>query len=364
MAHDTSDLEREALAFCNRRLSSDAGARARGYLTGQRSIAPSVLQDFSVGLYEAERLHGHLSRTGFAIEAIRHSGLIRRSFRHTLVFPWFQSDSRIGGLVFRELPYSSDVPFDRFGRKRRYAFTGNRDALGLYGLGRALAGGHRKLAIIEGTIALLALRSCGIGDVVAANSCQIRVWHALDLLQRGVTEVTLCLDGDTPGRRGTLRSIEACMAVGLAVRVARPLPAGSDPDDLVRVQGSSAFRRLVEGGSCGLTFMAERILDGSSEARPGLPLRPPSREEALTRAARFCALRAPNLGTHDLELHFWPTLVDRSGIATSEIAAAVEAAVKEHIEERRRRMRHLPLLDGPAERRLHIGSPVPHGAAT
>lgn len=334
MTGNIGEMEREALAYCSERLFSDAGARALSYLTHDRGISPAVLADFHVGLYEADHLFRHLVKAGFDRDLILRGGLIRRTFQHALVFPWLMPDRRIGGLVFRMLPYIQDVPVDRFDRKMRYAFAGNRDAVGLYGLEQAIAAGHRELLIVEGTVSLLVLRSHGITDVVAANSCQIRVWHARDLKHRGIRTVTLCLDGDSPGRRGTLRSIEACMAVELPVRIGKPLPGDCDPDDVVRLHGAPAFRRLVDDSTCGLEFMARRILDGSSEARPNVTPLPPSRDEALRRAAAFCALRAPHLPTRDLDVHVWSVMRSALGFSATEVKAALQAEVQRRIEER------------------------------
>ena len=65
------------------------------------------------------------------------------------------------------------------------------------------------------------------------------------VLSRFVGEVVLCFDADVAGLKAAERSLEALLQNNLLVRVAE-MPAGEDPDSLVRKSGREAFEKLVE----------------------------------------------------------------------------------------------------------------------
>ena len=66
------------------------------------------------------------------------------------------------------------------------------------------------------------------------------------LLRRFVEQVTLCFDSDTAGQNAVERSLPALLSAGISVKAAR-LPAGEDPDSLIRGKGVEAFQsRLAE----------------------------------------------------------------------------------------------------------------------
>jgi DNA primase len=65
------------------------------------------------------------------------------------------------------------------------------------------------------------------------------------LLKRYVETVLLCFDSDAAGKKAADRSVPALLSQGLTVKIVS-LPAGEDPDSLIRKQGPTAFLRLVE----------------------------------------------------------------------------------------------------------------------
>ena len=63
-------------------------------------------------------------------------------------------------------------------------------------------------------------------------------------MKRFVNEVVLCFDADTAGQKAAERSLDALLQNDLIVRVA-DIPAGEDPDSLVRREGKAAFERRI-----------------------------------------------------------------------------------------------------------------------
>jgi DNA primase len=64
------------------------------------------------------------------------------------------------------------------------------------------------------------------------------------VLKRYVSEVVLCFDADAAGRKAAERSLEALLQNDLVVRVAE-MPAGEDPDSIVRTNGKEDFQQRV-----------------------------------------------------------------------------------------------------------------------
>src|SRR5207244_8140577 len=63
-------------------------------------------------------------------------------------------------------------------------------------------------------------------------------------LKRYVDEVVLCFDSDAAGTKAAERSLEALLQNDLIVRVAE-MPAGEDPDSLVRREGKEEFEKRI-----------------------------------------------------------------------------------------------------------------------
>jgi DNA primase len=70
--------------------------------------------------------------------------------------------------------------------------------------------------------------------------------------------VILVLDADAAGQKAALRSSQAFIAEELSVRVAS-LPAGEDPDSLIRDQGADIFLSRVNAAVSALDFLIDRM---------------------------------------------------------------------------------------------------------
>src|SRR5437868_6678488 len=89
--------------------------------------------------------------------------------------------------------------------------------------------------VCEGQLDLISLFEAGITNVVAPQGTAFTESQAR-LLKRFVNEVVLCFDADVAGKRAAERSLETLLQNDLIVRVTE-MPAGEDPDSLVRREG-------------------------------------------------------------------------------------------------------------------------------
>src|SRR5436309_14729221 len=69
------------------------------------------------------------------------------------------------------------------------------------------------------------------------------------ILKRIVSEVVLCFDADAAGQKAAERSLDALLQNDFVVRVAE-IPAGEDPDSLIRRVGKEEFEERLAAG-CG-----------------------------------------------------------------------------------------------------------------
>src|SRR6185437_1143416 len=92
----------------------------------------------------------------------------------------------------------------------------------------------------------------------------------VEILERVVSVLELCLDADRAGQDAMLRAARLAESRKLELRVV-PLPDGTDPADLIEREGADALRSLVERSAPFIVFQVERILDrndtGAAEGR-------------------------------------------------------------------------------------------------
>src|SRR6202043_3994322 len=144
----------------------------------------------------------------------------------------------------------------------------------LFRKGNVLFGLHKsKRALIEancaivceGQIDLISLFEAGISNLVAPQGTAFTESQAR-ILKRFVNEVVLCFDADAAGLKAAERSLDALLQNDLIVRVAE-MPAGEDPDSLVRREGKEKFEKRVAAARDFFDYWIERevaIVDLSS----------------------------------------------------------------------------------------------------
>jgi DNA primase len=107
----------------------------------------------------------------------------------------------------------------------------------------------------------------GITNVVAPQGTAFTDSQAR-ILKRFVSEVVLCFDADTAGQKAAERSLDALLQNDLVVRVAE-MPAGEDPDSLVRREGKEVFEKRITGARDFFDYWIERETADSDLASLG-----------------------------------------------------------------------------------------------
>jgi DNA primase len=140
----------------------------------------------------------------------------------------------------------------------------------LYGLAtaREACRRHKEALVVEGYFDLLALYNQGIQQVVAPLGTALTLHH-VRLLSRLAPQAVLVFDGDQPGMRAAMRSLEWFLREKLPARLLA-LPEGMDPDDFLAKEGREAFALLLEEARPLMEIFIEQSIaeyDGSVEGK-------------------------------------------------------------------------------------------------
>lgn len=110
---------------------------------------------------------------------------------------------------------------------------------------KARAWKDQAAVVVEGNIDVIAASRTGVAACAPLGTA-LTAAH-VKLLWRMSAEPVLAFDGDEAGHRAKARAIDLCLpevSAGFSVGFAN-LPAGSDPDSLIRQRGPEAFLALV-----------------------------------------------------------------------------------------------------------------------
>jgi len=233
--------------YATRLRDGQDAAPARAYLVERGLALESVLplglgfaprgEDFLVGMRKLGYDDEVLSRAGLVVR--RDDGSPRPRFWGRLLFPIHDLRGRVvgfGGRVIGEgEPKYLNSPDSELFHKGKL----------LYNLHHAKAAIRKEehAVVVEGYFDVLRLVEAGIEHVVAPLGTGFTGDQA-QLLRRFTQRVTLLYDGDAAGLRATFRAADELLRAGCLVSVAT-LPAGRDPDLLVREGGAAAVEAVL-----------------------------------------------------------------------------------------------------------------------
>jgi DNA primase len=244
-----------------------AGEPAREYLKG-RGIDKRIAKDWQIG-FAPESWDGFLNwalERGYQQRLLLESGLVTRReegggdnkgydrFRNRIMFP-------IHNDVGEVIAFSGRI-LDKDAETAKYV---NSPETPLFRKGRVLFGLHKTkrglieadcAIVCEGQLDLITLFEAGITNVVAPQGTAFTEQQAR-ILKRFVSEVVLCFDADTAGQKAAERSLDALLQNNLVVRVAE-IPAGEDPDSMIRKRGREEFDKLVSSARDFFEWWIER----------------------------------------------------------------------------------------------------------
>jgi DNA primase len=253
-------------------LRTRAAEPARGYLK-QRGLNIETAKHWQIGYAPNSwtALTEWAQSSGFSREELILSGLVKpkeennpRSrcydrFRHRLMFPITNDLGEVIAFSGRQIdPNATGGKY--VNSPESPLFSKGNILFGLSKSKRAIAR-SRQAIVLEGQIDLITSFEAGVENVVAPQGTALTERHAV-LLKRFAEEVVLFFDADAAGERAAERALEILYGAGLQVRIG-VLPAGEDPDSLIRKGGVETFRVLITDAKDFFDFEIERGLGGA-----------------------------------------------------------------------------------------------------
>lgn len=259
----------DALSFFRSTLLTTEEARQ---YCDERGLSSDVLSTWEIGFAPSEgtALTVHLRKKGHGLKLCKElflvdtdaSGGFYDKFRGRLMFPIRDErgdlvafGGRIVGAGEPKYINSSDTPLYRKSRV-------------LYGLNRARdsVAKTRRTVLTEGYLDVIACHSAGVTNAIASLGTSLSEDHAR-LLKRWCDAVTILYDADAAGEKAAGRAVHILEAEGIKVRVAL-MPAGEDPDTLLRTAGPGAVQMAADGGMTPLDFRLRAIENRLTPAEP------------------------------------------------------------------------------------------------
>jgi len=232
------------------------GAIAKHYRLG---YAPAGWDNLVGALGTGDEAHKNLLTTGLAIRR-EDSRRAYDAMRDRVIFPIRDFRGRViafGGRVLTdEKPKYLNSP-------ESPVFHKGQELYGLYEA-RQAPGRLERVVVVEGYMDVVALAQYGITHAVATLGTATSTTH-VERLFRLVPEIVFCFDGDAAGLKAAWRALESALPALQDGKGASFLflPAGEDPDSLVRKEGKDRFiDRLINESEPLADFLFRHLGEG------------------------------------------------------------------------------------------------------
>lgn len=237
-------------------LTDPSAKEARQYLKS-RGINRETAVNWKMGYAPAtgEAFKRWAAEKKYTENLLVHAGILARGdadsrqpnqtyprFRHRLMFPIRNDFSEVIAFSGRLLDNNAKAA-KYLNSPETVIFNKSRVLFGLDKSKRAIIKAGRAI-VCEGQIDLITAYENGIENVVAPLGTAFTEFHAR-VLKRHAEEVVLCFDSDSAGYKAAQRAYVILAPAGLIVK-AVSLPAGEDPDSLIRTRGVEALRTTLD----------------------------------------------------------------------------------------------------------------------
>ncbi len=248
------EIMEQSVNFFRLTLNSKQGKHALEYLK-KRGLYADAIERFEIGFAPADQtiLTQKLIDKGYDLDAIIETGMSAKSdegnriydrFRGRIMFPIRDSRGRCIAFGGRSLDPAARAKYLNSPETPLFDKGSN-----LYNLvsARSAVGRGEPLIVTEGYMDVIALDSGNFNGAIAPLGTAITE-KQLQLMWRISPEPIIALDGDKAGLRAAYRLIDLSLPLlktGKALRFSI-MPEGKDPDDLIRNEGASLFKNLID----------------------------------------------------------------------------------------------------------------------
>lgn len=283
---DYFSLLEAATAYFEAALQKRENAAVKAYVT-ERGLTPDTVAQFRLGYapVDDKALIAHLRAAGYSETQMLEAGLVRKStrdsggvygfFRDRLMFPITDRRGRVLAFSGRVLPETIQRAPKRADGEVGPKYINSSEninfqkRMNLYGQAQARANVTKEMppVVVEGQVDVIACHQAGITTAVAPLGTALTEEQIAALWKMCPSEDKLaivCFDGDNAGKKAAARALERVLPL-LKPRQTLQfvfLPAGEDPDSLLRRGGVAQLRAMLAAPLSLVDYLWEVVTAG------------------------------------------------------------------------------------------------------
>ena len=317
--------------LCRKTLLSPGGATARKFLE-ERGLDDKAQEALDVGLYPSpEEVREALMKAGHPLDANALDELVMTGMAGRVVFPWKDASGHVANLYGRVVGEAGE-------RLKYLGLKGGDKAAPLFFHRAKQSHNARNIVLVEGVLDAAVAQARGLTNVVSLGGAALTGSQLDGLLRDGVKSITLCLDSDEAGRKGSIAAIKSISAKDIKAHVAI-LPANTDPDEYILREGVDAWAKLIREADGGFRYLAKEMVarhKGEGWTDRGI-------SDCIDEAVAFDASMSVVGRLNDMEHQFFPVIMAETGATYETLGARLEAS-REKAEREREQRQYAELL--------------------
>lgn len=246
------NLMRDAAVYYNKNMAQDVAKPAKDYLI-KRQVNSALATKFGLGYSLGyNEVIEHLSKLGYSLDEMLTAGVVKTNSAGKYY------DAVAGRLVFPVVDiYGKVIAFCGRSLEQNVSFAKylNTAETPIFSKGKTLFGINlvkkkkqtepvNYLIVVEGHMDVVSLHKAGF-DVAVASMGTALTEDQAKLIKRMADKVFICYDGDSAGKKATLRGLDILRKHGLDVKVVS-LPEGMDPDDVINKYGEAGYQKCLD----------------------------------------------------------------------------------------------------------------------
>lgn len=252
-----------SLKLYQNNLSSNLGTSAKEYLH-KRGITDELIKTFKIGLATTSKdsLTKILNSKDYTNREIELYGLgtgTNDLYINRIMFPLFDISNNIVGFSGRIYNTSSsskyintkETPIFKKG-ELLYNYYNAKDSVRLL----------KKIVLVEGFMDVIRLHSINVTNAVALMGTSLTK-EQINLLKRLSLNITLCLDGDSAGRKAMSVNGALLEEAGFNVTVVE-LPDNLDPDEYILKNGKDSYMALLDNAIAYSDYKINYLKEGKN----------------------------------------------------------------------------------------------------
>lgn len=227
-------------------LYSKLGRDARKYLE-TRKLEEETLKEFGVGLsLESDNdLTTLLKSKKYDVATLNQIGLSNDThdvYKDRIMFPLYDPYGRIVGFSGRI--YKESSKGGKYVNTKETVLFKKGNCLYHYHEAKDYCRNLKSVILVEGFMDVIRLSTIGIRNTVALMGTALTK-EQTTLLTRLSNHITICLDGDDPGKNAARKIGETLFNMGVEVKMIT-IPNDDDPDSFILKNGKAKFLSLLE----------------------------------------------------------------------------------------------------------------------